>query len=114
MGSLPPSKPPTGPAPPRRSVCAPATMSPHCIADQPGKGERTMSFHRWLQVLRSALATGRGQRQHRRRGSPRAATLRPNLEVLEDRTLPSFAAPVGYATGTSPQGVVTADFNGDG
>src|ERR1051326_8916228 len=28
VGSLPPSKPPTGPAPPRRSVCAPAAMSP--------------------------------------------------------------------------------------
>jgi len=47
-GSLPPSKPPAGPAPPRRSVCAPAAMSHHSIADQPGKGERTMSFPSWL------------------------------------------------------------------
>src|SRR5207244_7101046 len=89
-------------------------MCRHSIADQPGKGERTMSFHRWLQNLGSALAPCRDQRQHRRRGSLRAATHRPGLEVLEDRTLPSFAAPVGYAAGTTPYAVVTADFNGDG
>jgi hypothetical protein len=48
-----------------------------------------MSLHSWLHNLRSALAPGRGQRHHRRRGSLRAARHRPNLEVLEDRTLPS-------------------------
>ena len=32
MGSLPPSKPPTGPAPPRRSVCAGNGPSAHSIA----------------------------------------------------------------------------------
>ena len=37
--SLPPSKPLTGPAPPRRSVCAPGTMSLHCIADRSRKGD---------------------------------------------------------------------------
>src|SRR5205085_11986091 len=82
---------PAGPAPPRRPVCAPGAMSSHSIADQPGKGERTMSFHSWLQNLRSALAPRRGQRKHGRRGSARAATYRPNLEVLEDRLTPSFA-----------------------
>ena len=51
-----------------------------------------MSFHSWLQNLRSALAPGRGQRHHRRRGSLRAATHRLNLEVLEDRRVPSFLA----------------------
>ena len=50
-----------------------------------------MSFHSWLQNLRSALAPGRGQRHHRRRGSLRAATHRLNLEVLEDRCLLSFS-----------------------
>ena len=34
VGSLPPSKPPTGPAPPRRSVCAAGTMCLHCNADR--------------------------------------------------------------------------------
>jgi len=46
-----------------------------------------MSFNSWLQNLRSALAPGRGQRHYGRRGSLRAATPRPNLEVLEDRCL---------------------------
>ena len=73
-----------------------------------------MSFHSWLQNLRSALAPGRGQRHHRRRGSPRAATHRPNLEVLEDRCLLSFSPAVSYPVGTNPQAVVTADFNNDG
>jgi Calx-beta domain/FG-GAP-like repeat/FG-GAP repeat len=73
-----------------------------------------MSFTNWLQNHRSALAPGRGQRQHRRRGSLRAAMRRPYVEVLEDRTLLSFSAAVGYATGYIPTAVVTADFNGDG
>src|SRR5215831_19386345 len=51
-------------------------------------GERTMSLHSWLHNLQSTLAAGRGQRHHRRRGSLRAATHRPNLEVLEERLPP--------------------------
>src|SRR5262249_45263946 len=115
-GSLPPSKPPAGPAPPRRSVCAPAAMSPHCIADQLRMGEPTMSFHSWLQNLRSALAPGRGQRRHGRRGRLRAATHRLNIEPLEDRSVPAFLAPVDYFVdnGTvSVRDVVAADFNND-
>jgi hypothetical protein len=73
-----------------------------------------MSLHDWLQNLRSALAPGRGRRLPRRRGSSRAATHRPNLEVLEDRALPSFSAPIDYAVGANAHAVVTADFNGDG
>ena len=73
-----------------------------------------MSFNSWLQNLRSALAPGRGQRDHGRRGSLRAATHRPNVEVLEDRSMPSFLGPVSYDAGTIPLAVVTADFNGDG
>src|SRR5947209_4168630 len=85
-------------------------MSRHSIADQSGKGERTMSFHHWLQNLRSVLAQERGRRRRPRQ----SAAHRPRLEVLEDRTLPSFAAPVSYAAGAGSWGVVTADFNGDG
>src|SRR5207302_9444832 len=56
------------------------------------KRRLTMSVNSWLQNLR-ALAPSRGHRNHRRRGSLRAATHRPNLEVLEDRCVPStFAA----------------------
>jgi hypothetical protein len=36
------------------------------------------------------------------------------LEGLEDRTVPSFMAPVTYAVGTGPQAIVAADLNGDG
>ena len=64
--------------------------------------------------MTTITAPGRGQRPHRRRGAPRGATYRPNLEALEDRALPSFYAPVGYATGATPNAVVTADFNSDG
>jgi hypothetical protein len=73
-----------------------------------------MPFPSWLQNLRSALAPGRGQRQHRHRRSCRAATHRPNVEVLEDRCVPAFLAPIDYAAGSYPSAVVTADFNGDG
>ena len=73
-----------------------------------------MSFHSWLQNLRSALAPGRGQRRPRRRGSLRAATPRLNLEVLEDRSVPAFIAPVVYDVTGGSIGLVTADFNGDG
>src|SRR5205085_8067448 len=85
-----------------------------CIPDRPRKGELTMSFNNWLQNLRSAIAPSRGQRNHRRRVSLRAATHRPKLEVLEDRLTPSFSPAVSYPTGTGPQAVLTADFNGDG
>jgi len=73
-----------------------------------------MSFHSWLQNLRSAPAPGRGQRQLRQRGSRRAATYRPNLEVLEDRRVPAFLAPVDYAVGAGPFEMKAGDFNGDG
>lgn len=73
-----------------------------------------MSFDSWLQNLRSALAPGPRQRQHRRRGSRRAAMHRPCLEILEDRLTPSFSPAVSYAAGLGPQAVVTADFNHDG
>jgi hypothetical protein len=36
------------------------------------------------------------------------------LERLEDRTVPSFVAPQDLYVGEGPEGVVSADFNGDG
>jgi probable HAF family extracellular repeat protein len=57
-----------------------------------------MSLHSWLQNLRSALAPGRGQRHDRRRGSFRAATHGPNLEVLEDRCVPALYAVTDLGT----------------
>ena len=48
-----------------------------------------MSFTSWLQSLRSTLAPNRGQRQHGRRSSLRAATHQLGVEALEDRLTPS-------------------------
>jgi hypothetical protein len=38
----------------------------------------------------------------------------PRLEILEDRTVPSFFTPPTYAVGTSPNTLAVGDFNGDG
>ncbi len=43
----------------------------------------------------------------------RCRVSRPLLEALEDRCLLSFSPAVSYPVGTTPQAVVTADFNGD-
>src|SRR5262249_42598823 len=67
------SKPPTGPAPPRRSVCAPAAMSLQCIADRGGY----LMLSTWF-----SPSTNGKRRASRRRFVPR-------LELLEGRTLPS-------------------------
>src|SRR6478672_5009870 len=69
-----------------------------------------MSFPSWLQNLRPARAPRRGQR----RNSLRAAAHRPNVEALEDRSLPSFGPATSFPVGPNPQAVVTADFNDDG
>jgi hypothetical protein len=70
-----------------------------------------MSLHSWLQHPRSALALGEGHR-----GPPvsrRALTHRPILEFLEERRVPTFLAPVDYATVLPPITVRAGDFNGD-
>jgi hypothetical protein len=41
-------------------------------------------------------------------------THRPKLEVLEDRSVPTFLTPVNYAVGARPNDVKAADFNNDG
>ncbi len=71
-----------------------------------------MSLHSWLQKLRSPL-TPQGRRHHQRPGSHRAAIYRPSLEVLEDRRVPAFVAPVDYAV-AGDIGMQAGDFNGDG
>ncbi len=54
----------------------------------------------------------RGSRNRRRR--PRRPTSRLALELLEDRTVPSFLPPVDYAVGQGPRAVATGDFTKDG
>ena len=36
------------------------------------------------------------------------------MDPLEDRLVPSFAAPVGYPTGSMPESVAVGDFLGNG
>jgi hypothetical protein len=45
---------------------------------------------------------------------PRPSGFRPSLEGLEDRTVPTFLAPVNYATGGTASLMAVGDFNGDG
>ena len=70
-----------------------------------------MSFPSWLRHFPSDLAPGQSHRG--RRASRRAVTHRPSLEVLEDRIVPTFLAPVDYTVGASPSVVKVGDFNGD-
>jgi hypothetical protein len=48
------------------------------------------------------------------RPSKRASSVRPRLEQLETRCLPSFTLPPASPAGTQPVSLATADFNGDG
>lgn len=69
-----------------------------------------MSLGSWLHSLKSALASNRSQG----RGRGRAATHRPNLEVLEDRTLPSTFTVLNLAdsgAGSLRQAVLDANDN---
>src|SRR5689334_10122058 len=96
-GFLPPSKPPAGPAPPRRPVCAPRALS-SVVPQQTAFDDKDNHM-----TLRSLLAALRGRR----------ARCRPRLEPLEDRALPSFTPFASLPVGSNPQAIVTADFNGD-
>src|SRR5947209_9285209 len=68
-----------------------------------------MSFRSLFDALLADPSRISARRKRARPTGPRL-----QLELLEDRTVPSFAAPAGYAAGITPIAVVTADFNGDG
>ncbi len=70
-----------------------------------------MKSFSWLKCL-SGRVTGRAARRPIRHASRLPCRL--CLEALEDRSLPSFLAPVNYPVDPGPQAVATADFNGDG
>jgi hypothetical protein len=71
-----------------------------------------MSFPSWLRHHRYDPAPGESHRG--RRASHRALTRRLNLEVLEERIVPAFLAPVDYPVDLSPSAVKVGDFNSDG
>src|SRR5262245_29912485 len=62
-------------------------MCRHCIADQPGKGERIMSLHRWLQSLLGSGGAGPSCKPARRFA----------VDALEDRLVPATLS-IGDAT----------------
>ncbi len=64
-----------------------------------------------LKITSSPTEAGRARRESRRRSS---VATRLSLESLEDRCLLSFSPAVNSAVHSSPQAVVTGDFNGDG
>src|SRR5215510_12805106 len=109
--SFPPSKPLTGPAPPRRSVCAPAAMSLPCIADQSSQGVFAMRLSSWLRSARSLFVPAGTKKAH---GSMRTPPARLTVEPLEDRTVPSTFTVFNLAdsgTGSLRQAVLDANAN---
>ena len=105
MRSLPPSKPPTGPAPPRRSVCARDDVV--AIVSQTNLERENRPCHSTVGCKTSDPPSHRpGPTPAPATRLPRAATHRPNLEVLEDRSRPASARAVSYPVGANPQAVV--------
>ncbi len=70
----------------------------------------TSMFRYWIRKLFSNSP----RNVRRRKVGPRCRTFRPQLEMLEDRTVLSFLSPVSYAAGVAPTAVSVGDLNGDG
>src|SRR5262249_12454277 len=104
----PPSRFLTGPATPRRSVCAPAALAFSFYRRPILERRSIMWLTSWLRN-RTANRAPRGRTQHR----PAAPRFHPQLNALEDRCLPSFGSPITTAV-YQPTALVTADVNGDG
>src|SRR5262245_9886656 len=69
-----------------------------------------MSFHSWLRQVRSYRRFGASNRQSRRAARCRKS-FRPQLETLEDRSVPSFSPIASYDFGAGA--VLAGDFNND-
>ena len=65
-------------------------------------------------LLRNLRSKSLGKRRHASSTTRRRPSVRPQVEALEARDLPSFASPVAYGVPNGPQALVTADVNGDG
>ncbi len=68
-----------------------------------------MFYTRWLDAVRKSLSRARARAAPAR---PRRCI--PNLESLEERTVPSFLPPVSYEADTEPVTVAVGDVNVDG
>jgi uncharacterized membrane protein len=80
----PPSRSLTGPAKPRRSVCAPGAMASSFYRRPALERRMIMWFSSWLGKRQRSTPSGRSHKSPRKR-----STCRPQLEALEDRTVPS-------------------------
>lgn len=65
----------------------------------------------WIWNFFKSLTSSPARRRPIRRRRPAS---RLGVEALEDRRVPAFLAPVDYPSGTWPDVVLAADFNGDG
>src|SRR6188768_2923486 len=95
VGSLPPSKPPHRPAPPRRLVCAPAEMSLHDFADRASRNEESIMFQ-LLRLWRTSCHAN--TRRHSAGGRRDTTRFRPQLDTLEHRVAPATLTWTGSAT----------------
>src|SRR5262245_53687134 len=81
-----------------------AKQAPHRPGTAPAPGlrawEMCLALYRRPNSLRGELSM--------------TARTRLHAETLDDRCLPSFSPATTLPVGTSPQAVVTADFNNDG
>jgi hypothetical protein len=84
----PPSRHLTGPASPRRSVCAPAALAFHGTADQLERETLNMALLRWLRGWQPWPFGAAAARRRATRHGP-VPRFRPRLEVIEGRYLPS-------------------------
>jgi hypothetical protein len=66
----------------------------------------------WFDALKSRLTRTLNRHERRASGQRGPATRHLRLEPLEDRCLLAFVPTASYPVGTSPQAIVTADFNG--
>src|SRR5262249_47704607 len=110
--ALPPSKLLTGPASPRRSVCAPGTMA-LSFYRRP-TGDSTMGLTSWLRNLKSPWHLGNTAGDGRRASALASATrCRLQLEALEDRFLPStFTVLNDFDSGSGSLRQAVLDANG--
>src|SRR6266851_2227058 len=81
----PPSRSRTGPASPRRSVCAPDEMSSHCIADR----AKDQTMNPLLSAMTRYVRRSQLNRTPRRTDKRKARQQRLFLEPLEDRLAPA-------------------------
>ena len=61
----------------------------------------------WFRKVFSKPASRKGRR-------PRSRSFPLSVDYLEDRTVPTFLAPVNYAAGTAPAAIAVGDLNADG